>query len=99
MAKSKGGTRRRKRRREEERLRPQSPSLTNKERRPEAEKIARRLFGVYNWQGMLTDGLNGPSGLSRLANNYLKKRYDYTKWRVGETKYADGTSRYWIKSL
>lgn len=73
--------------------------MNETERRMKAWIIARRLFGVYDSNGVLNLGLHGPSGLAQLANNYLKKHYDYTNWRVGETKFNDGTSLYWIKSF
>jgi len=82
-------------------------------RKQEAEKIARMLFGVWDWQG-IRDSVYGTPGLARLANQYLKNS-DYPKgWRVGEVapdyddpdyfeKYANsahfGDSRYYIKSF
>lgn len=92
--------------------------MTQKERqerrKEEAKKIAQRLFGVYDSNGMLTQGVYGTPGLARLANAYIKKEYSYTNWKVGETapNFADedyidrfqnsahfGDSHYYIKSL
>ncbi len=70
------------------------------QRKKEAEKVARRLFGLWGWQGIMNNGLYAEPGLLRLANNWLKKN-GYVTYKVGETKSSREweDSQYYIKSI
>ncbi len=72
--------------------------MDQKERRTKAQETARKVFGTYNWQGM--KDVYAPSGLTRLANAYLRKtRPNGTNWKVTEKKLSDGESVYYVGSF
>ncbi len=69
----------------------------SEDNKQEAEKIARRLFGVYNWQGCLQE-VSGYPGMAEYINRVVirKIKPEGSNWLVGEQQYLadDG----WLRS-
>lgn len=57
-----------------------------------AIEMARKCHGVLDWRGVMS--VEAPSGLSRLANAWLRANHPDKNARIGEYAYSDGTSRY-----
>jgi len=74
----------------------------SEDNKQEAEKIARRLFGCWDWQGIQNNGLFSElAGMSEYINRSVIRRIkpEGSTWLVGEKQFEDGTAYYFIKRL